>query len=119
MVVCSYGLDKISSQQQRPWHGRFYPIYIPKIYEHSIFTCTCIFFFIYDTNREKAKFHYQKTYNIPFINIRTQPSVIYMKEHRPKFGLGHVKEFNFNIDRALITRSCFKSTKTDGCFILG
>ena len=24
-----------------------------------------------------------------------------MKEHRPKFGLGHVKEFKFNIDRAL------------------
>ena len=64
------------------------------------------FLFIYDTNREKAKFHYQKTYNIPFINIRTQPSVIYMKENRPKFGLGRVKEFKFNIPG----RSSFNNT---------
>ena len=99
--------------------GGFIPFIYPRFINIQYLHVHAFFFFIYDTNREKAKFHYQKTYNIPFINIRTQPSVIYMKEHRPKFGLGHVKEFNFNINRALITRSCFKSTKTDGCFILG
>ena len=84
--------------------GGFIPFIFPRFINiQYLHVHAFVSLFMILTGRKLNSIIKKKTHNIPFINIRTQPSVIYMKEHRPKFGLGHVKEFKFN-------RSSFDNT---------